>query len=194
MTHSLRLGAEVKTCVVNQSIDNETSIGSDFDSEVQSFSIHDNHNFEFLPRHIGKKFPNLKIFVTSDCELTILRNFYFKGMQQVQWMDLSGNKIATIEAGAFNDLISVEWLELDRNRITTLDGRIFAKMLNLEKLYLFNNKIKALSPATFEIPGGKLKVVGLKSNVCINDNFGLNDLERLKPFLETHCAYESPDF
>lgn len=194
MTHSLRLGAEVKTCVVNQSIDNETSIGSDFDSEVQSFSIHDNRNVEFIPRHIGKKFPNLKVFVTSDCELTILRKFYFIGMEQVRWMDLSGNKIANIEAGAFNDLISVEWLELDRNRITTLDESIFDAMVNLEKLYLFSNEIKTLSPSTFKIPGGRLKVVGLKSNVCINDNFGLNDLERLKPFLETHCTHKSPDF
>lgn len=109
-------------------------------------------------------------------------------------MDLSGNNIATVETGAFKDLVNVEWLELDRNRITTLDKHIFTTMVNLEKLYLFRNKIKTLSPTTFEISGGKLKVVALKLNVCVNDNFGLNDLYRLKPYLEKHCAQKILDF
>lgn len=170
-----------KTCVVNQTIDNEIYVlRPEPDTTVEGFEVFKNSKMQFLPRHIGKRFPNLLDFWASDCGLTIVRDFYFANMRNARSLFLAKNKIAMIETDSFKDLISVQWLSLSDNKIETLDGHIFASMVKLHELWLQNNEFHLLSPTTFKIPSGQLTYVHVTSNCTLKelrDYYGLDQLE-----------------
>lgn len=162
---------------------------------LQSFFISDNRQVEYLPRHISEILPNLTEFSTTGCGLTVVRKFYFKSMHNLAKLHLCDNSIAIIEDGAFADLVNVERLHLNNNLIETLDETLFISMIKLKTLFLENNKIKYLSPPTFNIPGGNLKMIFLRSNKCINrvysstgSHAALNSIEH---DLQAKCAQES---
>lgn len=174
---------------MKQPINSEAFIfGADVDSNVIAFKIHKQLDVSFLPRNIAKKFPNLEKVNVTYSGLTIVRDFYFKDLKKVRSVTLSYNNIEIIEAGAFDDLISVTELLLKRNKLKTLDDRLFGTMVNLEYLYLTRNKLKFLSPTVFQITGGKLKLVDLTSNDCINRFFHVNQLVNLEGQLMRSCS------
>lgn len=180
----LRRGA--KTCAIEQNIDNERYvIGTRDDPTVESFLIQ-NTSVTSIPRDIGAKFPNLYEFQVYRSLITVVRNFFFKDMTQLQYMSLSCFSPATIETGAFKDLVSLKKLFFDC-RLETLDQNIFATMTNLEEIYLNNNQFKLLSPTTFKIPGGKLRYVNLQANVCIDKFYWLNQFPRLEADIAAKC-------
>lgn len=188
-TQSTLMG-QLKTCAVNENIDKEDYVlESTLNNSVKLFVISDNRNVKFLPRNIGKKFPNLLIFATRRCGLTVVRDHYFENMQNLEIMDLKRNKITSIASDAFKDLCSVQILNLEHNRIENLDENLFLTMVKLEFLELSSNKIKSLSPTTFKIPAGKLEKVRLKSNVCIDKWYGVTyHLNQLEADIKTNCT------
>lgn len=113
------------------------------------------------------------------CALTVLRDFYFKNMQNLRYLDLWANQISIFEPEAFKDLTNVEKLFLNHNAIETLDEKLFKTMTSLETLLLNSNKIKFLNPSTFTIPNGSLRGVDLMSNLCINGDYSINGLKNL---------------
>lgn len=181
---------DVNTCVFNQDIDTEDYVlGSDSDITVEQIDIKTNYPFKgirYLPRQMGKKFPNLKEF-GADADLVIVRNHYFKGMRSLQLLSLDNNNIKTIESRSFKDLIRVERLNLNFNELETLDGNLFVTMVNLEKILMDSNNIKFLSPTTFNIPGGKLWLVTLKRNACLDEKYSNNN-DRLVVDIENKCT------
>lgn len=175
---------------MKQAIDSEVFVlKTEVDTNILNFKIYKQMDVGFLPRNIGKKFPNLEQINVTYSNLTIVRDFYFKDLKKVQSVTLSYNNIAIIEAGAFNDLISVTELLLKRNKLKTLDDRLFTTMVSLEYLYLTRNKIKFLSPTVFKINGGKLKMVDLTFNDCINRLFHVNQLVLLEGQLVRGCNH-----
>lgn len=187
---SYNLQHDLLTCVIDQAVDSEeTVLGSEVDPDILSFDFQNNQRLQFLPRNIGQKMPNLMDFRGSNASLTVLRNFYFKNMEtRVIYMDLSSNKIRTIEAGAFDDLIKTEVLWLQHNRIETLDEKLFVTMVNLRELHLNDNKLKALSPKTFQIAGGQLELIDLSSNVCIDKTYNASTFDRIESDLLSKCV------
>lgn len=182
---------ELKTCVVNQTIDSEEcALATDLDSAVKSFSVRFEMKVKFLPKQIGEKFPNLEEFYLYNSDVAKIRDFYFKDMKKARVMMLSGNKIVTVEAGAFNDLVSVEEMFLSYNQIRTLDERLFLTMLKLRKVYLNNNKIKFLSPTMFYhlIYRDSFEKVNLEGNVCINKSYVPYSLNYLQSDLKLTCS------
>lgn len=168
--------------IFNQNISSEDYVlDSPLNENVIRFIFDENINVKYLPKQVGEKFPNLKTYRSEKCGLTIVRNFNFKNMQNLELLLLRKNQIAKIEAGSFDDLTKVTHLQLDGNLIETLDENIFAKMIKVEKIALTSNKIKTLSPTTFNIPGAILNTVFLGENVCINEyyyeNYNMNVLE-----------------
>lgn len=62
-------------------------------------------------------------------------------------------------------------------------------MINLKVLHLSNNMIKFLSPKTFEIPGGKLKIVRSGPKACLNGWYGMErNLKDLEANIKARCA------
>lgn len=203
------------TCNFNQTIKSEDFfLASLEDTSIVQFLGERNKRLKFLPRGIGRKFPNLQRLVVNHCRLTIVRDFYFENMEELKVLHLDWNQISTIEPKSFDDLISLRNLSLHHNQITkiepkafddlvslqflwlednlieTLDEDLFTKMVNLESIFLQINKIKFLSPSTFKIPGGKLGFIDLRSNVCIKWNYGTHTpVSDLETDLERRCSH-----
>lgn len=176
-------------CEVNEPVDNEAFVlGASRNNTVRRFSITSNRKVKHLPRHIGALFPNLQGFWGERCGLTIVRNHYFKDMQNLRFLYLYSNKIASIEPDAFIDLTSVKELWLHYNLIEILDDQIFIKMVALEGLYLSYNRIQFLGAATFKIPDGKINMIFLKGNVCIDRNYASNNYTQLEHDLGVRCS------
>lgn len=178
-------------CDANQSIESEDFyvLESPMYNNIEVFEIKDNKEAQYLPRHIGVKFPNLKEFWTINSGLTVVRDHYFKNMQNLNFLDLNSNQLENIESGAFKDLISLEMLNLENNGIQTLYEKLFSGMVKLKEVNLDRNKIKHIRPETFKIPGGKLTNVVLRENVCINQNYRSDtNLMELEGDLKNRCG------
>lgn len=190
-TSSYFFKRQVNTCKVNQAIDSDDCvIESPIGNSIEMFYATDNIQMKFLPRQIGEKLPKLKEFYAGNGALTVVRDFHFKNMQNLEYLFLHNNQITKIEATAFDSLVKVTYLRLTTNFIETLDEKLFIKMVNLLQLYLNDNKIKVLSPTTFRIPRNqKLRRVQLSGNVCIGADYGVKiKLNQLEPHIRAKCT------
>lgn len=177
------LNRTVDTCEISEAVERDDYVlVSPSNIAFEFFYILNNKDVKFLPKDIGEKIPNLKEFWAKSCSLSVVRNFYFKNMRNLQYLVLNFNQIESIESDAFIDLIRLKSLWLHDNKIQTLDKNCFSSMVNVEAIYLDSNKIKFLDPETFKILGGKLSYVDLQKNECTgriyrSDYFQLNQLE-----------------
>lgn len=163
---------EPHICVFNETVENDKYVlRSELDKVVERFETRNNLNVKHLPQNIAKQFPNMKSVTVVSCALTIVRDIYFINMRRLESLTLDKNKIATIEPRAFLDLFNVESLSIKGNLIQTLHENVFKTMAKLERLFLNNNQVKFLSPATLEIPDGRLHFLDLSGNVCIDDYY-----------------------
>ncbi|KAH8371819.1 hypothetical protein KR093_008984 [Drosophila rubida] len=72
----------------------------------------------------------------------------FVGLQRLQQLDLSANKLSRLEAHMFRPLASLQVLRLEENYIDQLPGGIFADLGNLHTLILSHNRITVLEQRT----------------------------------------------
>lgn len=162
----------IKACIIQEEINEEdTVLGSEYDARVLAYRSERSQLIKFIPKRISEQLPSLKLFSVIRCGLTIVRDFNFKDMKQLNILELPNNRIATVEPGSFNDLTELVKLDLSSNKIEILDEGLFATMVTLQDIRLAFNKIKALGPKTFTIPDGQLYNVFLVGNDCIDKNY-----------------------
>ena len=73
--------------------------------------------------------------------LSALPKEVFQNMSNLEILNLRGNKIANLSAGAFVGLSKLKQLYLYNNLLNTLPDGIFQDLLNLERLDLYGNQI-----------------------------------------------------
>ncbi|XP_051905614.1 vasorin b [Hippocampus zosterae] len=73
----------------------------------------------------------------------------FDGLDNLEMLDLSQNKLTKISDGVFLPLTSLKNLDLSSNQITHISEQCFQDMVLLERLYLYSNHIKTIHPAAF---------------------------------------------
>lgn len=189
--------SNIEACEVKQTINSESSaMGAELDITVEGFKItgdvDDNEKARFLPRYIGKKFPNLKELHAESYGLTVVRNHYFEDLSNLQYLMLQHNRISTIEKGSFKDLTKVKEMRLNHNLIQSFDPNLFDTMLELRDLYADHNLIKILDPETFYIPDGSLASVDLFANACLDNYYGMNsstkNMNHLRDDIRANCT------
>ncbi|XP_029362205.1 vasorin-like isoform X2 [Echeneis naucrates] len=74
----------------------------------------------------------------------------FKGLVELEMLDLSQNELAEIPDGAFEMLSKLKNLDLSSNDITHISKDSFAGLVQLERLYLHENRIQSIHLEAFE--------------------------------------------
>ena len=117
----------------------------------------------------------LKRLDLSGNKLSRLTNQTFIGLGRgagggLMYLDLSSNRIGTIDAAAFVLLGDLIQLELNGNRLAGISGEIFAGLTALQYLNLEGNAIEVISPVAL---GHLSKLVHL--NLAMNPKLGAGD-------------------
>ncbi|CAH2050149.1 unnamed protein product, partial [Iphiclides podalirius] len=105
-----------------------------------------NNNFMSFPREL-ENFSRVEILDLSGNRLTSPLPAYMKGWQNLHTLNLSNNNYETWLSS--DEEYNLKRLDLSKNKISTIDGRAFGKMPNLSFLDLSENRIYNLPPDVF---------------------------------------------
>lgn len=86
----------------------------------------------------------------SSLGLTYLDQNVFRGLTQVEEIDLSLNNLKNLPPTIFNALLKLQTLRLDNNMLTNLPAVIFNNLTQLRGLYLSGNQLTSLSIGVFD--------------------------------------------
>ena len=81
--------------------------------------------------------------------ITVITNNSFHQMVHCEYLDLGYNLVHTIEAGAWNGLVSLHGLDLGSNNISSLGHDLFEGLPHLQSLNLSNNNMSLIKLGAF---------------------------------------------
>lgn len=130
---------------------------------------------------------DLTILVVENSGLIEIKTETFHGMENLEELNLQGNKLKSVPSDSFNTLTKLRTIDLSFNKIKQLSSDVFSKNLNLERIDLSFNEIKFLGTELFsELT--KLNFVDLLSNRCMNKEYnGFTEIYRLKEDIKINC-------
>lgn len=99
-----------------------------------------------IPKGVGLSTKSLFLFANGIESLTAED---FDGMDNLEMLDLSQNRLTELPDMVFEPLTSLRNLDLSSNQITHISEECFLGMALLERLYLYSNLIKTIHPAAF---------------------------------------------
>jgi hypothetical protein len=128
---------------------------------------------DFIPKEMLNDFPRLNGLRIQDCQtLTIFRdNFFSEDFGVIQYLNLYGNQIETVEANAFQHLPKLNWIGLHYNQLSSLPHQLFKNNPDLILIWLDQNKINSMTPDFFKNLS-KLQHVDFGDCPCIDQVFG----------------------
>jgi hypothetical protein len=128
---------------------------------------------DFLPTQMLNYFPQLNGLQIWRCDTftTIRDNFFTSEFNAIQYLGLSINRIATIEANAFQHLPKLKWIALGSNQLRSLPHQLFKNNPELIAIWLIGNKISSITPDFFRNLNKLLRIT-LYKNRCIDRDFG----------------------
>lgn len=105
------------------------------------------HRHSSTVPHVPTTTRNLYIFQNG---INILSQDDFKGLGQLELLDLSQNELTGIPDGVFGMLSRLKNLDLSTNHITNIQRDSFSGLIQLERLYLHANRIQSIHLKAFE--------------------------------------------
>uniref|UniRef100_A0A3Q3WL80 EGF-like domain-containing protein n=1 Tax=Mola mola TaxID=94237 RepID=A0A3Q3WL80_MOLML len=99
-----------------------------------------------IPREVPPSTKKLFLFSNG---IEVLTSEDFDGMDSLEMLDLSQNKLTELPERVFEHLTSLRNLDLSSNQITHISEECFQGMALLERLYLYSNQIETIHPAAF---------------------------------------------
>jgi hypothetical protein len=113
--------------------------------------------------------PELKMLNLSNNYLVETKEPQFDTLasNKITCLDLSYNKIETIQENAFNKLKNVEYLNLSQNLIEEITSSLFLNLSSLKDLDLSHNKLTTIRSHYFKIKESTLKSLDLRYNKII---------------------------
>ncbi|XP_029284156.1 vasorin-like [Cottoperca gobio] len=105
-----------------------------------------NRRSSIVPR-VPASTQNLYIFQNG---INSLSQDDFRGLGEMELLDLSQNELAEIPDGVFEMLSKLKNLDLSTNHISHISKDSFSGLVQLERLYLHANRIQSIHVAAFE--------------------------------------------
>lgn len=99
-----------------------------------------------IPKGVDPSTKSLYLFANGIEGITVED---FDGLENLEMLDLSQNKLTELPDRVFEPLTSLKNLDLSSNQITHISKECFHGMALLERLYLYSNHIKTIHPAAF---------------------------------------------
>uniref|UniRef100_A0A8C8SS41 Vasorin n=1 Tax=Pelusios castaneus TaxID=367368 RepID=A0A8C8SS41_9SAUR len=87
---------------------------------------------------------------TFENGITSLHDDSFRGLPELQQLDLSQNKISSLQRNVFQPLANLINLDLSSNQLREITNETFHGLRLLERLYLDRNRIQRIHPAAFD--------------------------------------------
>uniref|UniRef100_A0A915L7V0 LRRCT domain-containing protein n=1 Tax=Romanomermis culicivorax TaxID=13658 RepID=A0A915L7V0_ROMCU len=129
--------------------------------------------------------PRLKKLILSGNGLSSLKLDELSVYSDLEYLDLSNNKIFEIERGAFFRLQKLKVLRLNNNMITSLSIETFLGLTELRVLDLGQNSLTRLATSVFsDLP--RLETLNLSSNLL--NNIAPGALTNLRSLKQLHLA------
>lgn len=100
-----------------------------------------------IPDEVSPLTKNLYLFSNG---IESLHTDDFSGMENLEMLDLSQNKLTELPDNVFEPLSSLRNLDLSSNQISYISEKSFEGLVLLERLYMYNNYIKAIHSAAFD--------------------------------------------
>ncbi|XP_023947392.1 uncharacterized protein LOC112052511 [Bicyclus anynana] len=120
--------------------------------ELDIFKISNNPKLKHLPMEgfncSAEQF-NIYLFDASNCGLEEVYDDSLKTFTALSQINLSGNKIKSINKHVFSRSPKLVEINLSYNMLTTLEAQTFANNKDLGKLYLQGNPLKVLTAEVF---------------------------------------------
>lgn len=138
-----------------------------------------------LTAHMFDPCSNLTELDFGDNEISKIHPPLFKEPTQLRILHLQLNRLTQIK-NFFLNLPMLEFIDLSRNRISTLNCLDFANLTQLNKLYLYSNKISKLPSCMFK-DLNNLEILRLGTNKLLTLGTAFeNDLPSLKELQLTY--------
>jgi hypothetical protein len=133
-------------------------------------------NIEFLPKQIISTFPKFNGLIIIGCSSwpTVKNDLFTEEFNPIQYLDISENKIETVEANAFQHLSKLKWINLSRNQFKSLPFQLFKNNPEMIVMWINGNKINSITPDFFKNLNKLQHVFFNTESECIKKNFGCN--------------------
>lgn len=139
---------------------------------VVSFHTWNSSSIDFIPKEITKDFANLNGLIFDGYDSPVLKDkLFISDFRKIEYLDLSSNKIHTIEESALEHLFKLKWINFFGNKIQSLPFKIFENNPELMYVNFALNEIASIHPNLFD-GLNKLKIVYISINRCIDKDFG----------------------
>lgn len=127
-------------------------------------------DLEFLVTNCWSK--DITSLYLNDNMISYINNSWFKCLQQMDYMGLSGNQLIELNSYDFSNLMSLRSLAIYKNRIKTIHANAFHNLPKLEILVINQNQISTIESQSF---------MNLEKLRSLND-FRFQNIEFIRPF------------
>lgn len=178
----------VRTCEMNGTSSINASnvvISGPKDDEVLEIDFSGNRKIELLPALIAVKYPKLRHYSAWLCSIRKISKINFFQLTNLEWLDLSYNRIESIDDNTFHGLVSLQKVDLCKFELNF----IFISKRDVDLFFAAKNKIAFMNGALFSgLP--VLKLVSLEMNVCISQKFTTAyELRHLPENIDNDCSF-----
>ncbi|XP_027715682.1 slit homolog 1 protein [Vombatus ursinus] len=144
---------------------------------------------------IFKKLPHLKKINLSNNKVAEIEDGAFEGAASVSELHLTVNQLESIRSGMFRGLDGLRTLMLRNNRISCIHNDSFTGLRNVRLLSLYDNQITTISPGAFDTLQS-LSTLNLLANPfnCNCQLAWLGDWLRKRKIVTGNPRCQNPDF
>lgn len=149
--------------------------------------------YNFIPVLPQGAFPeNLEYLILYHNELQDLGDAPFWGLTNLWHISLADNEIRELLPNQLATLNSLRSFYINNNTIEHLDNDLFTENHVLVNAHFEDNRISSIGEQFLDNVAESIQFLGLQGNVCVNENFGIDNLTTLEVVREAIQGCTNP--